>query len=209
MNNLNLKRFEAEIELLEKKPIEKNKILFYGNSYFAYWKDINKQFADFYGENAIINHGFGGATSAELLYYYHRLVIPYTPKILFWTEGANDFEQGYSVTESFNNAVCVFNQAKAANIKLILLSAIETPKAFTLCDLDFINKSREYSKLLENYANENNCVFIDIQPFFYETGYIGNPDKFRNIFREDLTHLNNEGYIQFAGYIKEKLKINN
>lgn len=52
MNSFNLKRFETEVISLEKKPIEKNKILFYGNSYFAFWKDINKHFGDFFGENS-------------------------------------------------------------------------------------------------------------------------------------------------------------
>ena len=68
-------RFEDQIRAYEKLPVETGKVLLYGSSFFAFWgydrakqqcRDATK------GALPVVNHGFGGATVEELLYYYHR-----------------------------------------------------------------------------------------------------------------------------------------
>lgn len=39
-----------------------------------------------------------------------------------------------------------------------------------------------------------------------QSNHVGDINRFRNIFREDLVHLTDSSYILFAEYIKEKLK---
>ena len=66
-----LDRFESTIQGYEQHPIETGKVLLYGSSFFRNWgfERAAKQWAQ-YGGLEVVNHGFGGATVDELLYYY-------------------------------------------------------------------------------------------------------------------------------------------
>jgi len=80
-----LKFLEKPVEELEAKPVEKGKILFYGHSLFTRWSNAygNRELSEDLrlkdGSLGCVNHGFGGSTSEDLLYYYDRLVRPYAP----------------------------------------------------------------------------------------------------------------------------------
>lgn len=206
---MDINRFEEQVKNLEKNKVYKGKVLFYGNSYFAFWDNdkIEEMLSDVsVSKPVIINHGFGGATGAELLHYYPRLVKPYEPMALVWCEGANDFEQGFTSNEASGNAKNVFNKLKSdfPEVKIIILSAIEPPKLFDFPER--IQMKREYDKKLIDYAiNNTNCLYIDISPFFYELGQVGNYKKFRDIFRDDRVHLNDNGYKDFALYLKDEI----
>ena len=60
-------------------------ILFYGSSGFTHWspkygfRPLEEDIRMKDGSPAAVNHGFGGATVEEGLYYYHRMVKPWEP----------------------------------------------------------------------------------------------------------------------------------
>lgn len=207
----NIERYESSVIKIEQRGVYLGRILFYGNSYFGLWdrESMEKMFSGIPGEKPVtLNHGFGGATSAELWHYYHRLVKPYSPRVLVWTEGANDFYEGYSVSEAIASAYQVFIQAERdfPGIKIILLSPIDVPKDVNTFYME-LNASvydlqKKYNEMLEAYAYEHrNCTYIDIGPFFHKSGNIENRDDFVEYFREDKVHLTDEGYIQFSSYL--------
>lgn len=199
---MDIQRFEEQVQEIAKREVFKNRILFYGNSYFAFWgtEGPEKMLEGISDKKPVtLNHGFGGATSAELFYYYDRLIKPYEPSAIIWTEGANDFEQGYTVSEAFGYAEKVFDKARAdfERIKLIFLTSIEVPK-LTIREID---KAREYSlKLFEYSKSHNGCYCIDLNPFFYKNG-----NEFNDVFREDNTHLTVEGYKKFERFLRDKI----
>jgi len=203
----NIRRLEEQVINLENKKASFGKVLFYGNSYFTLWENdkLEEMLSDLpISKPVTINHGFGGATSAELRYYYPRLVKPFKPKTLVWCEGANDFEQGYTPEEAIECAEYVFGHARHdfLDIKLILLTAIETPKTF---QMDWIQLKDKYDRMLAKYADQHsNCKCIDIRPFFYKDG-VRDKRNFKDIFREDDVHLNDKGYTEFAGFLKDRI----
>lgn len=206
---MDINRFEDQVKDLEKDTVYTGRVLFYGNSNFAFWDNdkLEEMLSGMSTSKPVtINHGFGGATGAELLHYYPRLVKPYAPKAIVWCEGGNDFEQGFTLDEAFENAKKVFNKLKDdfSDVKIIMLSAAEAPKIIDFPE--WIQIKKGYDKRLSEYAiNNSNCLYIDIVPFFYEVGQAGNMEKFRDIFRDDRIHLNDNGYKEFALYLKDKI----
>ena len=71
---VDLHRFASEIEIIENQTLSSGKVMLYGSSFFAKWRCASVQLSA--QKLQIINHGFGGATIDELLYYYPRLVKP-------------------------------------------------------------------------------------------------------------------------------------
>lgn len=199
---MDIQRFEEQVKEIEKREVFKNRILFYGNSYFAFWgtdgpEKMLEGISDI--KPVTLNHGFGGATSAELLYYYDRLIKPYEPSTIIWTEGANDFGQGYTVSEALGYAERLFERARKdfEGIRLIFLTSIEVPKQ-TVQDIE---KAREYSfRLFEYSKTHDKCTCIDLNPFFYRNG-----KEFDDIFREDNVHLTDKGYKKFEEFLKNKI----
>ncbi|HBL83559.1 MAG: hypothetical protein A2Y17_09545 [Clostridiales bacterium GWF2_38_85] len=205
----NLKRYENSIVGIEKYPIEKGKILLCGSSFFTNWgyERSREQLSGIGGEQkAIINHGFGGSTVDEVLYYYHRLIKPYDPKMIVTRFGINDIFAGYSIDQICDLSSRFYEWAKTdfPNIKIIILSSFDFKSAPSK---NVLPQIAEYNDLMKKYCAENNSMFFcDINEFFYKSkNDIGTFVNFKDIFKDDGLHLTDEGYDQLAHYFKEKL----
>ncbi|MBQ8814774.1 MAG: hypothetical protein IJZ85_09800 [Lachnospiraceae bacterium] len=204
---LNLHRFDEKIAVLETQEDACEQILLYGSSFFNNWTEAKEQMlraSD--GKYHVVNHGFGGATVDELLYFYRKLVVPYSPKAVIFRIGPNDIFNGFSAEEAWNMAwrLMEFLRADYPGIKLILL-----------CVFDYKSVREEhktaYAKFnayQREYAVEtDNVWYLDINDFFYErTEDIGTFQGFRDIFREDGLHLLPDAYVEFAEYLTKKLE---
>lgn len=88
------KRFEKDIIQFEKEdsvmPPPKEAVLFIGSSSIVLWKTLKNDFP----EIQMINRGFGGSHTHDLLYYFNRIVIPYKPKLIVYYAGTNDIAKG-------------------------------------------------------------------------------------------------------------------
>ena len=195
-------RFEEDIQRLESIPAEKGKILLYGSSFFAVWgtERAKRQWLE-NGALQVVNHGFGGARGDELLHYYPRLVKPYRPAAIVFRTGLNDVFQGKSAVETMTETEELFAMAKRdfPDIKLIPILIFDTASA-TEAQMD---EMREYNRLLQGYAqNQKNVYTIDLNPFFYqEEKDIGTCKNFRDVFKPDMLHLTDEGYVQLSQYL--------
>ena len=161
-----LDTYADQIEKILEEPIEKNGVLLYGSSFFWNWPTakVDMQKASD-GRYNIINHGFGGATADELLYYFHKLVTPYSPNMIIFRVGPNDIFQGFSAKEAWNMAWRVMEFARFENpdVKLVIL-----------CAFDYKSAKDEYKPLLaefneyqKEYAQQTENVFyLDINDFF-------------------------------------------
>ncbi len=65
-------------------------IVFAGSSSIKLWKTLAEDFIPF----NVINRGFGGSQTSDLLYYADRIIIPYKPGIVVVYEGDNDISAG-------------------------------------------------------------------------------------------------------------------
>lgn len=220
-SKLKVKRFEDRILEYEAEPVVKGKILFYGHSLFTRCSSITKVGKDNPklvdevrmkdGSQACINHGFGTSSADDLLYYYHRMVRPYEPRVLVLATGANDVGFGYSAKEIMEIEARIIDWAQAdfPGIKIYCFNMIPTVK----------NKGQEnvatrvrdeYNEILEDYCKrKENVTYVSLidQPFFFENPEdVGDYDKIReDIFVDDLVHMNPKGYAMFMDFLRELL----
>ena len=201
-------RFEDQIRAYEKLPVETGKVLLYGSSFFAFWgydrakqqcRDATK------GALPVVNHGFGGATVEELLYYYHRMVQPYAPKAIVFRTGFNDMPH-MRPEECMVLTRRLFDWAKNdfPDIRLIAIKGFDNPSAVP----ENLIKLREYNRMLDEAAETDPQIFtLDLNPFVYESNTdLGACRNFKNIFREDGLHLTDTGYEELAQYLAPRIQ---
>ena len=201
-----LRRFEeTSVKKYEEQPIQKGMILFYGSSGFTRWKpswghrpleeDIRRKD----GSPAAVNHGFGGSTAEEGLYYYHRLVKPWEPRALVLRFFPNDTGFGYSPTEIVYllTRMCAWAREDFPGVKLYLCDA--TPGKRYIKNKLWQANAFQYNRMLKDYCDRHeDCTYVSQVdwPGFYENPEdAGDYDKIRtDIFVEDNVHFNQEGY---------------
>lgn len=220
-SRLEVKRFEDRIARYEARPVQTGKILFYGHSLFTRCSFItiagkdNPMLEEAVrmkdGSQAIINHGFGTSSADDLLYYYHRMVLPYKPRALVLTTMSNDIGFGYSAKDVMEIQARIINWAQAdfPGIRIYCLSTYPELKykGITNATTRILD---EYDRYLEFFCSHTeNCIYVpmDKAAFFYsDPADLGNPDKIReDIFADDQVHLNPAGYGMFMDFIRDLL----
>lgn len=202
---LPIHRFEEQILSYEKLPVETGKVLLYGSSFFAFWgyERAKKQLAQATnGKLQVVNHGFGGATVEELLYYYHRMVLPYQPSAVVLRTGHNDVwdcsaEEAIILTRRLINWL----KNDFPGIRIIALKAFDHPSGLEQ------NRTalHRYNAMLDALAeNDTQLGTVDLNPFFYHTD-CETGQHFRDVFLEDGLHLTNSGYEEMTAYLAPKL----
>lgn len=208
---LNLFRLEKEIIAFESKPVQKGKILFYGDSAFTRW---NERFGITPLEVVIpgtLNHGFGSSTAEEMLYFYDRAVRPYAPKAIVYKTFGNDIISGYTPEEILflSERILEYARRDFPGIKFFLAAPFyhygQYPKFpnFQKDRLVFDGLLKEYAKRYED------CVYFSLMddPRFTIDGKTGpNALMRRELFQNDGIHFNQEGFDLFADYLKVLLK---
>jgi len=210
---LNLEKYAEQIEWLEERPVQTGKILFYGDSFFAHSSFtyrrrkpenpkpiLEEEVRMKDGSGAILNHGFGGAATDELLYYYDRLVRPYAPRALVVHIGSNDLSYAYSVAETMDRIGLLVDWFGHDFPDAPVYLMNRTPG---LANIGLVNdKTRrrdEYNQAIEWLVSARRGVkLIRMNEFpflFNDPADIGDYDKIRTDLHDpDGKHLNAEGY---------------
>ncbi len=214
---LSLRRHEESILNFEAQPIVKGKILFYGSSSFTRWRTRydNPELEDVIrmkdGSQAVVNHGFGGSTAEELLYFYPRAVVPWEPRALVLYAYGNDYRFGYGAEEAFPLLTRVMEYARTdfPGVKLFLCNVRPTPFELELPE-DTRREIRAYNGLVAEYsAAHDDVTLVDhyLCRGFFEAGRACELAAVRrDIFIEDKLHMNPAGYEIYARFFKEILK---
>jgi len=212
-----LRRFEeSSVKKYEAQPIEKGMILFYGSSGFTRWKPfwghrpLEEEIRMKDGSPAAVNHGFGGATIEEGLYYYDRLVKPWAPRAIVLRFYPNDISFGYSPAEVMYLLAQFCNRAKAdfPGIKLYICDAMPHQK-FINSTL-WQNNAKLYNRILREYCDNTEDVFYVAQStwrgFYNDPADAGDYSKVRtDIWVEDQMHMTQEGYDSYRDLFLEAL----
>lgn len=191
--------FENEIRIMEIidhfQPPPKDAILFTGSSTIRRWYDIEN---DLPGVN-LINRGFGGSTMKDLNHYSGRIVFPHNPSDIFVYEGDNDIA-GETTPLEFIGDCKEFIQACSNYLPetdIYFIAIKPSPARWNSWKQMQIANS-----MLENLAGQYEKVhFIDITPDMLNEE--GMPR--RDIFVEDMLHLNDTGYQIMARAIRPVL----
>ena len=222
---LKLELFEEQVDWITERPVEKGKILFYGDSFFAHSsftyrrrkpenpKPILEEAVRMKdGSQAIINHGFGGSATDQLLYYYDRLVRPYQPRALFLHVGSNDLSYGYSVAETMDRIGLLVDWFRKDFPEAPIYLMNRTPAPGSLASDKRIKGNREeYNRLIEWLCAQREgvkLIKLNELPFLFENpADIGNYEKVREDLHDpDQKHLNRCGYEMLMDWYRDYME---
>ncbi len=189
-------RFEDEIKKYEEadkaKMPAKGGVLFVGSSSFRLWSTMEQDFAPL----PVINRGFGGSTTPEVMHYAKRIVYKYEPNVIVYYCGENDMASETPPQVAFQNFKKFIGETEKnlPNTTVVALSAKPSPSRWALWK-DF----QQFNKMVEQFAqNRPNLRFVDIAPLLLDPN--GEPDP--SLFVEDALHLNASGYAKWTAVLK-------
>jgi lysophospholipase L1-like esterase len=191
--------FDAEVAALEARSRARSRgpapVLFYGSSTFTLWHDAEARFAG----DGVVNHGFGGATLADCLEYFDRLVTPFVPRALILYAGDNDLDNGSSpeTVLALLEAIIARKRAALGAMPLafvsIKISRARLPIMHTIAYLNRIAARR--------LEGESDCTFVDFTRRLVGRGY----ESWLAYYSEDALHMNEAGYRVLAQTLREYL----
>ena len=198
---LDMTQYAETIEAYEDYPVETGKVLLYGSSFFRNWGyDRAKAQWKQHGGLDVVNHGFGGATVDELLYYYDRMVRPCKPSAAVLRPGHNDLTRGLTPEQAWflTERLIAWLRTDVPGMPIVILQVFDTKK-YHNAERQALNA--EYNRLMREFAAANTGIYtLDLDPFFQnEAG------ELRDIFVEDGLHLTDAGYEEVAAWLSPKV----
>lgn len=192
-------RFKEEISQITANDHSINKkdlIVFTGSSSIKMWSSVQSDFPKY----NIINRGFGGSQTSDLIFYFDKLILPYNPKKIFIYEGDNDLSAGKTpgeILSAMDTLITLVRQKVSQNVPVYIISPKPSVARWHLKD-KYIELNKQMSELA---SNRNNVYFIDVwTPALDEDGNV-----YKDIFLEDGLHMNKKGYAIWVNAIRKYL----
>ncbi|HKY55377.1 MAG TPA: GDSL-type esterase/lipase family protein [Anaerolineales bacterium] len=192
-------RFKDEVAQLTANDQSLNRkdiILFTGSSSIVMWNSLQ---ADFPKYN-ILNRGFGGSQTSDLLFYFDQLILAYNPKKIFIYEGDNDISAGKStdqILSSMDSLITLIRQKVSATVPVYVISPKPSIARWNLKD-----KYVEFNTRMAQLASTKEQVyFVDV----WTPAIGGDGTVLKDIFIEDGLHMNQKGYAIWANVIRRYL----
>jgi lysophospholipase L1-like esterase len=180
--------FEPEIAAIEAQDnvdrAPRGGIVFVGSSSIRLWPNLASDFPD----APVLNHGFGGSTLQDVVYFAPRIVLPYTPRIIVLYAGDNDLAAGRSpeqVLGDYTAFVRLVRRALPAT-RLIFISIKPSPSRSALAE-----PMRAANALIaQAITRDTLATFVDL--FTPMLGASGRPRP--ELFQADSLHMTPAGY---------------
>lgn len=155
--------------------------LFIGSSSIRLW-DVTASFPDI----GIINRGFGGATTPDVLHYYKRLLPPTPPTSVIVYVGENDLTTGATPDKIAKDILTLLSRLRAdyPSARIAFLSLKPSPIRWTLWP-----RMMEVNALVAARAGTD-FDYMDVGKILLAPD--GLPDA--QLFRPDGLHMNPRGY---------------
>lgn len=168
------------------QPPPKKAVLLVGSSSFALWKDVQ----DYFPGYTIINRGFGGSTLVDVIRYAYDVILPYQPKQVIIYCGENDLASpdkptAEAVVLRFKTLYGIIRQ----NLPLASIHFVSLKPSPSRQHL-FPQMKKVNAAVKAFLQTEKRTGFINVFDAMLDAS--GNPKK--EIFREDLLHMNASGY---------------
>jgi lysophospholipase L1-like esterase len=193
-------RWEKDIRAFEEADRtampQQGAILFVGASSTRLWKTLGHDFPD----QKVINRGFGGSETSDLVHFIDRIVIPYKPRLIVVQEGGNDINGGKSPERVLadHKAFVAKVRAKLPDVRIVFTGINPSPLRWSQAD-----RQREANRLLKEYAQSgDNLDFIELWDQFLGPDGQPRPD----LFVADRLHNNADGYKVRAEAVRPHLR---
>jgi len=156
--------------------------LFVGSSSIRFWFRLG----DAFPSKNVIRRGFGGASIADVNYYFDRLVSRYSPREIIFYAGENDINSGMPPEAVFAE-FAKFMEKKSTALP-------DTPVYFvsikpSIARAGDFNAQSRANKMVSDYAERrSDLAFVDVASRMMEDG------QPKAIFIGDSLHMSAEGY---------------
>lgn len=185
----------SKIEERDDVETEKGKIIFYGSSSIRKWKTLHEDMDPL----QVLNHGFGGATVNDCVYYADRLILPYEPKAIVFYAGTNDIGYGFTSEVAYDRTMDFFDyiHEELPETKIYYVEQTRQP------DRDeYWEDMKELNSRVKKYAKSDDLVtFIETS----ETLNTEYDEAREEYFLEDGLHFTAAGYEAWTSAIKPVL----
>ncbi|GMN07230.1 hypothetical protein MTsPCn5_26190 [Croceitalea sp. MTPC5] len=180
--------FQKEVDAIVKRndsiwDSTKETIVFTGSSSIRFWTDIQERFPDY----QILNSGFGGSQTSDLLYFLDKLVLRYNPKKIFIYEGDNDVHARKRRKKIIADMNEVVQQIKGRfpETQIVLISAKPSLSRWRLR-----GKYRRLNKSFATIALQSERIdYVNVWDIMLKGRKVR-----KDIFIEDGLHMNSLGY---------------
>ncbi|MBC3767435.1 GDSL-type esterase/lipase family protein [Neptunicella marina] len=180
--------FDKEIDAFERQDREntfpQQAILFVGSSSINYWPT-----AEAFADKVVINRGFGGAITDDVLHVYNKVIGKYNPSKVVIYVGDNDIAKGMSVAETTNSLKQLFDKIHDdfAKAKIIFIPIKPSILRWSMwSDMQKVNAN------ISQIADKTDYVtYVDMATPLLNNK--GEPDA--SLFIKDGLHLNAAGYV--------------
>lgn len=193
-------RFVEEVYSIEKRydsiwDSSTETVVFTGSSSIRLWEDLECLFPD----HQIINTGFGGSQTSDLLVYLDKLILKYQPKKVFIYEGDNDIFDLKSPNEVIVTTKEIIQIIKENNIQSQIVLISVKP---SLVRWHLKKKYKTLNRKLKKLAKKDASVdFANVWDTMLEGRKLN-----KSLFIEDGLHMNPSGYDLWYEVIREYLK---
>lgn len=183
--------------LNEIEPSGVNTLLVTGSSSVRLWDSIQTDLFPYH----VMQRGYGGAKLTDFNYYEERIIQPgpFKAIVIFVANDITGGENDRTPKEFFQLFKLIVEKIRERNgdTPVFWIETTPTPSRW-----DAIGKVREANRLIRTYCTkEDGLYFIPTSDLFLDrTSY---PDS--ALFRDDMLHLNLDGYHLWAGRIKSTL----
>jgi lysophospholipase L1-like esterase len=182
------RKFTGEVASLTEKYADldayKGGIVFTGSSSIRLWKTLESDFP----KAKIINTGFGGSQTDDLLHYLEELVINFEPKKIFIYVGENDIGASKPVRQVMNEYSLLIERVskKHPETAFFFIGTKPSPSRWEK-RVQMMALNEEVKRLAQN---QDKVTYIDVwTPMINKTG---TPKE--ELFVEDRLHMNAKGY---------------
>jgi len=192
-------RFEPEIHAFEAADSAHappgNAVLFVGSSSIRMWCTLERDFPRL----PVLNRGFGGSETADLLHYVDRVVVRYRPRAIVLYEGDNDLQAGKSaphVEADLDRLFAIVHQ-RLPGTPIYFLAVKPSPsRAKLLPAMRAVN-----AHVAADAKRDPLLHYVDV--FTPMLGRDGKPNA--DLFGADLLHMNSTGYSLWRAIVGKAL----
>ena len=178
--------------------IRNHDTIFYGASNFWLWKPMEEDLAPF----SVQNHAFGGSTDKDLMFWAPYILYPYSPKIVFFQTGSNDYVESPAETEDgkiaeamdFKHEMFTKFHENLPNATFVVMSGILLPGRSEYVDMTLMINDR----LREYCAERDYMLFVDAEALTYDRAKGSFVENVNAMFLEDQIHLTDAARIIWA-----------
>jgi lysophospholipase L1-like esterase len=141
------------------RPIERDRIVFFGDSITEMWA-LDKAFAG----KSYVNRGIGGQTTPQMLVRFRQDVVDLKPKLVVILAGTNDVAENLGPTTLAaieGNLASMFEIAEANHIRVILCSILPVSTYPWRKHIQPVEKITALNAWIKGYAQSHGVVYLD------------------------------------------------